>query len=258
VSAASAQVDRLAAWLVSAVAWVLTGATARWLGSGPEARQRVYYANHASHLDFVVLWTALPPALRSTTRPVAGADYWQRSALRRWLAARVFRAVLIPRRAPGEQTHEAIVAAAKAAVDTTVAALDEGASLILFPEGTRGPGGEPQPFKSGLYHLAAARPEVELVPVWLDHLGRVLPKGEFVPVPLLATATFGAPLRLAAGEPREAFLARAREALLALWSERPPPGESAGPESRAHDEPRNRLGGGASEGAGAPAPDPAP
>lgn len=246
--------DRLAARLVSAIAWVLTGATGRWLGSAPDRRQRIYFANHASHLDFVVLWTALPPELRAVTRPVAGADYWQQSALRRWLATRVFRAVLIARRAVGEQSHEEIVAAARAAVDTTVAALDAGSSLILFPEGTRGPGGMPRAFKSGLYHLCRARPDVELVPVWLDHLSRVLPKGEFVPVPLLASATFGPPITLAADEEREVFLARARAALVALWPERPRPepetnlaGSSplaaAEPVTAANEEPR-RTGSG--------------
>lgn len=214
-------IERVAARTVAGLVWLLTGATARWLGVDPAVRQRVYFANHASHLDFVVLWSALPPAVRARVRPVAGADYWRRDALRRWLAGRVFRAVLIERRAEGERSHEAIVAAARAAVAATAAALDDGSSLILFPEGTRGPGGMPRPFKPGLYHLCRERPGLELVPVWLDHLNRVLPKGEFVPVPLSATATFGAPLRLEPGEERDAFLARAHAALVALWTDRP-------------------------------------
>ena len=209
---------------VAGLAWLLTGATARWRGVAPDGRQRVYFANHSSHLDFVVLWSALPPAVRHATRPVAGADYWNRDALRRFLAARVFRAVLIERRASGErpgERREEILAAAKAAVAATAAALDDGSSIILFPEGTRGPGGMPQAFKSGLYHLCCERPGLELVPVWLDNLNRVLPKGEFLPVPLSATATFGAPLHLLPGEERDAFLARARAALVELWTDRP-------------------------------------
>ena len=215
--------DRLVARAVAGLVWLLTGATARWQGVAPDGRQRVYFANHASHLDFVVLWSALPPAVRAATRPVAGADYWNRDALRRFLAGRVFRAVLIERRAAGKPTRDEILASARAAVAATAAALDDGNSIILFPEGTRGPGGMPQPFKSGLYHLCRERPDLELVPVWLDHLNRVLPKGEFVPVPLSATATFGAPLHLAPGEERDAFLERLRAALVALWSDRPHP-----------------------------------
>ena len=212
--------ERLVASSVAGLVWLLTGATARWQGVAPDGRQRVYFANHASHLDFVVLWSALPPAVRRTTRPVAGADYWNRDALRRFLAGRVFRAVLIERRVGGERRDE-ILSSAKAAVAATAAALADGGSIILFPEGTRGPGGMPQSFKSGLYHLCRERPGLELVPVWLDNLNRVLPKGEFVPVPLSATATFGAPLRLAPGEERDAFLERMRAALVGLWSDRP-------------------------------------
>ena len=215
--------ERFAARAVAGLVWLLTGATARWQGVAPDGRQRVYFANHASHLDFVVLWSALPPAVRARVRPVAGADYWRRDALRRWLAGRVFRAVLIERRAEGERSHDEVVASARAAVAATAAALDDGSSLILFPEGTRGPGGLPQPFKTGLYHLCRERPGLELVPVWLDHLNRVLPKGEFVPVPLSATATFGAPLRLEPAEERDAFLERTRAALVELWSDRPRP-----------------------------------
>lgn len=226
---AQTALGRLAARAVAGLVWLLTGATARWLGSEPDRRQRVYFANHTSHLDFVVLWSALPPAVRARTRPVAGADYWRRGALRRALAERVFRAVLIERRAAGERAREEVLASARAAVAATAAALDDGSSLILFPEGTRGPGGLPQPFKAGLYHLCRERPGLELVPVWLDHLNRVLPKGEFVPVPLSATATFGAPLRLEPGEERDAFLERARAALVALWSDRP---KTEAPETR--------------------------
>jgi 1-acyl-sn-glycerol-3-phosphate acyltransferase len=215
-------IESLVARAVAGFAWLLTGATARWVGCAPEPVQRVYYANHSSHLDFVVLWAALPRPLRARTRPVAGADYWTKSAVKRFLAAKVFRAVLIERRKAGEASRDEIVAAAKAAVATTAAALDDGGSIILFPEGTRGPGGMPQPFKPGLYHLCLERPGLELVPVWLDHLNRVLPKGEFAPVPLAATATFGAPIRLAAGEERDAFLARAHAALVDLWADRPP------------------------------------
>ena len=221
--------ERSVARALAGLVWLLTGATARWLGCAPDDRQRVFFANHASHLDFVVLWSALPPAVRARVRPVAGADYWRRDALRRWLAGRVFRAVLIERRAEGERPREEVLASARAAVAATAAALDDGSSLILFPEGTRGPGGLPRPFKSGLYHLCRERPDLELVPVWLDHLNRVLPKGEFVPVPLSATATFGAPLRLAPDEERDPFLERARAALVELWSDRP---KATPPEAR--------------------------
>jgi len=205
--------------LIVATARVLSGAQARWTGCAPSDRQRVYFANHTSHLDFVVLWAALPPAVRKLTRPVAACDYWEPNALRRYLAARVFNAVLVDRYDDATRSirdRADRVAAARRTVERTAEALGSRHSLIVFPEGTRGNGTDVGPFKSGLYHLGQLRPDVELVPAYLEHLNRILPKGEVVPVPLMASVTFGAPLTLAAGESRDDFLARARAALLAL------------------------------------------
>jgi 1-acyl-sn-glycerol-3-phosphate acyltransferase len=201
-------IEIVAATAVTGLARLVTGVRGIWLGCGPEPVPRIYFANHNSHGDFVLIWTVLPPALRRTTRPVAGSDYWMVNGLRRFIGEQVFRAVLIDRN-PETRNEDPIALMA--------GALDAGSSLILFPEGTRNTGREPLlPFKSGLYHLAQARPMVELVPVWIENLNRVMPKGEIVPVPILCTVTFGAPLRLSDGEDKTAFLDRARIALLAL------------------------------------------
>lgn len=187
---------------------LVTGAQARWLGCAPAPVQRIYYGNHSSHADFVLIWSSLPPALRASTRPVAGSDYWEKDALRRYLIHEVLKAVLVDR-----ERRDASVSP----VDTIVAALDAGHSLIFFPEGTRNTSDEVLlPFKSGLFHIACRRPDVELVPVWMENLGRVLPKGELMPVPLLCSINFGAPLYVGIAEDKEAFLARARNALLDL------------------------------------------
>ncbi len=186
----------------------VTAPRAIWSGLAPEAGQRVYFANHTSHGDFVLLWTVLPPALRAVTRPVAAADYWLQSGLRRFIGRDVFNAVLIDRR-PEMRAEDPVAQMA--------AALDAGASLMLFPEGRRNDGTAGLlPLKSGLFHLATARPGIDLVPVWIGNLDKVLPRGRMVPLPLACTVTFGAPIRLAAGEARDAFLARARAALLDL------------------------------------------
>jgi len=203
--------------LIVAIARLLGGAQARWTGCDPSARQRIYFANHTSHLDFVVLWSALPPALRRLTRPVAGRDYWEPNAVRRYLATRVFQAVLVDRQGAGASTDRAArVEAARRTVELTAQALGTRHSLIVFPEGTRGSGAEPGPFKSGLYHLVQLRPDVELIPAYLENLNRILPKGEILPVPMMASVTFGAPLQLERGEACAAFLTRARAALLEL------------------------------------------
>lgn len=173
----------------------------------------IYFANHSSHLDFAIVWSCLPKLQRDAVRPVAGRDYWNRTGLRRWLAGRIFHAVLI------ERQH---VTVASNPMAPMLAALDAGSSLIVFPEGTRSPDGRIQEFKAGLYHLARARPAVPLVPVLLENLNRMLPKGDFLPVPLIASVHAGAALRLQEGETRGDFLIRARGAVVALSEPRSP------------------------------------
>lgn len=201
---------RLSAHAIILFARLLTGMQTRWSDCLPEKVQRVYFANHSSHGDFVLIWGCLPPELRSLTRPVAGADYWNTSALRRFIGLNVFNALLIDRTANRMDGGTDPVARMRDA-------LHEGASLILFPEGTRNTSDERLlPLKSGIYHLANACPEIEFIPVWIDNLNRVMPKGEIIPVPLLCTVTFGEPVRLQAGEHKETFLTRCRERLLSL------------------------------------------
>ncbi len=186
----------------------ITAVRAIWEGVGPEPVQRVYFANHTSNGDFILVWTVLPPALRRTTRPVAGSDYWLASGLKSFIGRDVFNAVLIDRRKEARSEDP---------METILAAIDEGASLIIFPEGTRNMTEDPLlPFKSGIYNIAEKRPGVDLVPVWIENLNSVMPKGKVIPIPLLCTVTFGAAMRREAGETRETFLARARAALLAL------------------------------------------
>ena len=199
---------RLTASLFAGAARAVTGVRPNWSGCLPEPRQRIYFANHTSHGDFVLIWTCLPQALRRRTRPVAAADYWSRGKLRRFVGQDVFNAVLIPREGVSRSNDPRTM---------LLTALDAEFSLILFPEGTRNTGdAQLLPFKSGLFHVARARPEVELVPVWIDNLSRVMPKGELLPIPLLCNVTFGTPLQIAAQEPKPVFLERARQALLSL------------------------------------------
>ncbi len=204
------------AGVIAALGRLVSGVQVRWDGVEPEPCQRIYFANHSSHLDFVVLWAALPPELRARTRPVAAKDYWEKGSLRPYLAQHVFHAVLLERGAPTPTDVTPTHVAARDLIDGLVAALVDDTSLIIFPEGTRGSGETVAPFKSGIYHLARRRPDVELVPVHIDNLNRILPKGEIFPVPLISTVTFGPPLRLADGESRQPFLTRAHEAVLAL------------------------------------------
>lgn len=279
---------KLTGWLLLGIVRLLTGAQARWYGCPPKAEQRIYFANHQSHADLVMIWAALPEELRSITRPIAARDYWANTPVKRWITTEVFNAVYVeraattppapapsvevpppvaaepappagriepsmepllpmslpfadtsvevmnevqgqldlpapppppPAPAPAAPTPEPEAAPAQPATDPLaplIEALRSGDSIIIFPEGTRGHTGEPQKFKSGLYALATMFPEVVLVPAWIDNVQRVMPKGEIVPVPILCSVTFGAPIRVEEGEERRPFLDRARAAVIAL------------------------------------------
>ncbi|MFM9424890.1 1-acyl-sn-glycerol-3-phosphate acyltransferase [Variovorax sp. GrIS 2.14] len=289
---------KLTGWLLLGVVRLLTGAQARWYGCPPKAEQRIYFANHQSHADLVMIWAALPEELRSITRPIAARDYWANTPFKRWITTEVFNAVYVerggaplvpsapaasastkpavptliptariepsmdpiepfmiqvpppapaafavkavqlplialPSTEPDASASSAATATATATASDAIAspapeaadplaplieALTSGDSIIIFPEGTRGHTGEPQKFKSGLFTLAQLFPEVVLVPAWIDNIQRVMPKGEVVPVPILCSVTFGAPIRLEEGEERRPFLDRAREAVVALRS----------------------------------------
>ena len=201
-------VSEIVATAIVVFARFITAARGIWLGSAPDNRQRVYFANHASNGDFVLIWAVLPHQLRQRTRPVAASDYWLKSGLRSFIGKQVFNAVLINRVAEDR---------AEDPVTQMAVALDAGSSLILFPEGKRNTTDDVLlPFKSGLYHLARMRPEVDLVPVWIENLNRVMPKGEIIPIPLICTVTFGASLHVAEGEAKDVFLGRAETALRAL------------------------------------------
>ena len=204
----------VAGLILSFLARLITGAQGHWKGCPPKAEQRIYFANHQSHFDWVLIWAALPRELRAVTRPIAARDYWTSSPFKHWLTREVFNAVYVSRtRAKGDSADGTDD---EDPLEPLMEALRNGDSLVIFPEGTRGNQDDPAAFKAGLYHLAEAFPAVQLIPAWIDNVQRVMPKGEVVPVPILCSVTFGAPLQVNAGEDKRAFLDRARLAVMAL------------------------------------------
>ena len=197
---------KLTAPCLAFVAKLLSGATTRWVDCQPDKCQRIYFANHTSHLDALVVWASLPREIRELTRPVAAKDYWDRGPTRRYLS-KCFNALLIDRKK---------IKVHNSPVDFLLREIGETHSIIVFPEGGRNTTGELNDFKSGIYHLSKKRPDIELVPVYIDNLNRVLPRGEFLPVPLLSCISFGAPMWLEPGENKKSFLTRARDSILSL------------------------------------------
>jgi len=197
---------KLTAAVLSLADKLLSGATVRWYDCQPDACQRVYFANHTSHLDALILWASLPRLGRAVTRPLAAKDYWNKGPLRRYMA-QTFNAMLIDREE---------IKIHNSPIDMMLREMGSRFSLIVFPEGTRNTGEEMQEFKSGLYYLSKKRPDLELMPVYIDNLNRVLPRGEFLPVPLLSSITIGPPIWLEPKENKNDFLKRAREAVRRL------------------------------------------
>jgi 1-acyl-sn-glycerol-3-phosphate acyltransferase len=185
----------------------LSGVTVRWFDCQPDTCQRVYFANHTSHLDPIVVWTSLPPHVREVTRMVAAKDYWEGGPIRRFIAKKVFNAMLIDRTNISIHRTPVVVMAEE---------MSEQYSIIIFPEGGRTHGDEVLDFKSGMYHLAKKRPDLEFIPVYLDNMNRILPRGNVLPVPMLSRIVFGPPIWIETGEKKDSFLARAREAVLRL------------------------------------------
>jgi len=184
---------------------IFTGVRVEWSGTEPKPVQRIYFANHSSHLDCILMLSALPREIRRTVRPAAAADYWTSKPFRNWFSKRVIHIV------PIERTK---LTKANNPLKQLLDELDEGHSLIIFPEGGRNTDHEIHEFKSGLYHLAKNRPDVELVPTYINNANRILPKGETIPVPMLCSVTFGEPIRIIPEEKRNDFLQRARQSVL--------------------------------------------
>lgn len=197
-------------FIIISFARLVTGARAFGVDNLNDTTQSLYYANHSSNVDFVLLWASLSSALRKRTRPVAAKDYWEKTAIRRYLIHKVFNGILVDRTKSNPDANP---------LQSILEALNEGHSLIFFPEGRRSMDEGLLPFKSGLFHLGAAFPQLALVPAWITNLNRVMPKGSVFPLPLLCTVSFGAAIQWQENEPKADFLSRARDALLFLSSE---------------------------------------
>ncbi|MCL2743841.1 MAG: 1-acyl-sn-glycerol-3-phosphate acyltransferase, partial [Planctomycetaceae bacterium] len=223
---------RIAKNILILTARFLSGATVLWYDSQPDTCQRVYFGNHTSHLDALVIWAALPMRVRETTRMVAAQDYWDAGPIRRYISKKLFNAILIEREN---------VSIRNTPVAVMLREIADTYSLIIFPEGSRSEDGILRNFKSGLYHLCKKRPDLELIPVYLNNLNSILPRGETLPVPMLSRVIFGPPIWLEMGETKESFLVRAREAILKLKNLEEHYEEEPDEDETAEDDDRNEF-----------------
>jgi 1-acyl-sn-glycerol-3-phosphate acyltransferase len=198
------------------LAKILTGAQGVWSGTLPDKRQRIYFANHTSNMDTIVIWSALPSHLRKITRPVAAKDYWDNPGIRRHIATKELNVVFVER---NKETRT------EDPLNPLRRALDEGYSLIIFPEGKRNPEAVPGEFKAGIYKLHQEYPDVEMIPVYLENVTKSFPRGAPFPLPVICKAYFGSALKDEdnpyleyADEPEQIsqFLNKARRAVIEL------------------------------------------
>jgi len=201
-------VETLAKKSLIVLARMISGSTVLWYESQPDdSCQRVYFANHTSHLDALVIWAALPSVIREKTRMVAAQDYWDAGPIRRYISRSLLKAVLIEREN---------VSLKNTPIKVMAEEMKDEYSLILFPEGGRSQDGMLGEFKSGLYYLCRRRPDLELIPIYLNNLNSIMPRGKALPVPMLSRVIFGPPMWLEMDERKESFLERTRNAILKL------------------------------------------
>jgi 1-acyl-sn-glycerol-3-phosphate acyltransferase len=167
----------------------------------------IFAANHHSHLDAGLLITSLPEPHRHQVFAGAAADYFFDSRLKATASALVLNAIPIER---SKVTRRS--------ADQAAELIDDGWSMVIFPEGGRSPDGWGQPFRGGAAYLAI-RCGVPVVPIHLAGTGRILPKGRNRPRPSRTVVTFGAPLVAADGERSQAFADRLERAVAALADE---------------------------------------
>lgn len=194
--------------VVRPLIWVVIGLHVRHRERLPTQGPAIVVANHNSHLDTLILIALFSLKQLPQLRPVAAADYFLRNRWVAWFAQNIIGIIPI-RRAGIRRTENPLQACTDA--------LHDGQVLILFPEGTRGEPETLAAFKSGVARLAEAHPDVPVYPVFMHGVGKVLPRGSWLPVPLFCDVFVGRPLYWS--DNRKVFVERIATAITSLGEE---------------------------------------
>lgn len=172
----------------------------------PLEKPCIIAANHNSHLDTLILLSLFPNSQLKRVRPVAAADYFMKNKLTAWCSKNFIGIIPLKRKITATHSHP---------LAEVYQALEQGESIIIFPEGSRGEPEELAPFKKGIAHLAKDFPQIPIVPVCIRGAGKVLPKGEALLVPFGLDVNIASPLYYT-DESCQAFVARLEEHVKAL------------------------------------------
>lgn len=140
-------------------------------------------ANHNSHLDAMVLMSLFKLQDMNKVKLVAAKDYFCRNTLLTWFSLNIIGIIPIERKGESKDPLAPIMQA-----------LEEGYTVVIFPEGSRGEPERRQPLKYGITKLLEAKPDVTVTPVFMYGLGKSLPRGEGLFVPFVCEINVGEPL----------------------------------------------------------------
>ncbi len=154
-----------------------------------DIKQFIIVANHNSHLDTITLMASLPSYILPNVKPVAAVDHFGKSRFSTWLSNTFINTLLINRKRDKENLEND-------PIHKMISAIDQGFSLILFPEGTRGEPEKEQKLKGGIGLILEQRPDILIVPAYMKGMGKAMPKGDSLIIPFNSKLVYGKPKRI--------------------------------------------------------------